>query len=94
MFDLNNIVLPAYFNQTFLSRFNFFIMRDHSIYSQDLIMNIKIILIVTFGLFIFKYINLVNKFKINYIYVALIVVMIVLSVFMQQYSYPFIYFKF
>ena len=94
MFDLNNIVLPVYFNQTFLSKFNFFIMRDHSIYSQDLVMNIKIILIVTFGLFIFKYINLVNKFKINYIYVALIVVMIVLSVFMQQYSYPFIYFKF
>ena len=94
MFDFKDIILPKFFEKTFLSKNDFFIISEQSVYSGELLLIIKVILILMFGLFISKFLNIVTKFRKNYIYVTLIIIMIVSSVFMQQYSYPFIYFKF
>ena len=94
MFDLKEIILPKIFEKTFLAKNDLFIISEQSVYGGELLLIMKVVLILIFGLFISKYFDIVKKFKKNYIYVALILIMIVSSVFMQQYSYPFIYFKF
>ena len=94
MFDFKDIILPKFFEKTFLSKIDFFIISEQSVYSGEILLIIKVILILMFGLFISKYLNIVTKFRKNYIYVTLIIIMMVSSIFMQQYSYPFIYFKF